>query len=95
MDLSVNWNRRLSLLEEWQEKMTKSYVANLFAKGINKMAQKVGEEAVEVVIEAKDNDDHLFLNESTEFVVSLFNVASSQRLYTSKDVVDVLKQRHK
>ena len=39
----------------------KSYVASLFAKGINKIAQKVGEEAVEVVIEAKDTNDDLFL----------------------------------
>ena len=46
----------------------KSYVASLFEKGINKIAQKVGEEAVEVVIEAKDNDDNLFLNESADLL---------------------------
>ena len=40
-----------------------SYVASLINKGINKIAQKVGEEAVEVVIEAKDNNNELFLNE--------------------------------
>ncbi|NCG04911.1 MAG: bifunctional phosphoribosyl-AMP cyclohydrolase/phosphoribosyl-ATP diphosphatase HisIE, partial [Bacteroidetes bacterium] len=44
----------------------KSYVASLFTKGINKIAQKVGEEAVETVIEAKDNDEGLFLNESAD-----------------------------
>src|ERR1700744_4405458 len=43
-----------------------SYIAKLFGKGINKIAQKVGEEAVELVIEAKDNDDHLFLNEAAD-----------------------------
>ena len=46
----------------------KSYVASLFAKGINKIAQKVGEEAVEVVIEAKDNNDDLFLSESADLL---------------------------
>ena len=46
----------------------KSYVKSLFEKGINKIAQKVGEEAVEVVIEAKDNDEELFLNESADLL---------------------------
>jgi phosphoribosyl-ATP pyrophosphohydrolase len=46
----------------------KSYVASLFEKGINKIAQKVGEEAVEVVIEAKDSNDHLFLDESADLL---------------------------
>ena len=45
-----------------------SYVASLFRKGINKIAQKVGEEAVEVVIEAKDDNDYLFLNESADLL---------------------------
>ena len=45
-----------------------SYVASLFKKGINKVAQKVGEEAVEVVIEAKDTNDDLFLNESADLL---------------------------
>ncbi len=46
----------------------KSYVASLFAKGINKIAQKVGEEAVEVVIEAKDDNEDLFLNECADLL---------------------------
>ena len=46
----------------------KSYVASLFAKGINKVAQKVGEEAVEMVIEAKDTNDELFLEESADLL---------------------------
>ena len=45
-----------------------SYVASLFAKGINKIAQKVGEEAVETVIEAKDTNSDLFLNESADLL---------------------------
>ncbi|MGB5667256.1 MAG: bifunctional phosphoribosyl-AMP cyclohydrolase/phosphoribosyl-ATP diphosphatase HisIE, partial [Maribacter sp.] len=47
---------------------SKSYVSSLFKSGINKVAQKVGEEAVEVVIEAKDNNDELFLNESADLL---------------------------
>jgi phosphoribosyl-ATP pyrophosphohydrolase len=50
----------------------KSYVASLFAKGINKIAQKVGEEAVEVVIEAKDNNNDLFLSESADLLFELY-----------------------
>ena len=45
-----------------------SYTSSLFRKGINKVAQKVGEEAVEVVIEAKDNDEKLFLDESADLL---------------------------
>ena len=48
--------------------VTKSYVATLFKEGINKIAQKVGEEAVEVIIEAKDTNDELFLNESADLL---------------------------
>ena len=44
------------------------YVANLFSKGLNKIAQKVGEEAVEMVIESKDKNDQLFLNESADLL---------------------------
>jgi phosphoribosyl-ATP pyrophosphohydrolase len=51
----------------------------LFKLGINKIAQKVGEEAVEVVIEAKDDNDDLFLSESADFF-SLLNFASSKRI---------------
>ena len=51
-----------------QKQSDASYVAQLFEQGINKIAQKVGEEAVEVVIEAKDNNDHLFLEESADLL---------------------------
>ena len=57
----------------------KSYTTSLFAKGINKVAQKVGEEAVELVIEAKDDNKDLFLGESGRPVVSLFNITSGKR----------------
>ena len=72
----------------------KSYTASLFKKGINKMAQKVGEEAVEVVIEAKDQNDTLFLNESADLMFHLL-VLLQAKGYRFADVLDVLRQRHK
>ncbi len=72
----------------------KSYVASLFKKGINKIAQKVGEEAVEVVIEAKDNDENLFLNESADLLFH-YLILLKAKGYELNDVVNVLKSRHK
>jgi len=69
-----------------------SYVASLFAKGINKIAQKVGEEAVETVIEAKDNDSDLFLNESADLLFHLLILLQAKG-HTLQDVVDVLQGR--
>ena len=71
-----------------------SYVASLFKKGINKIAQKVGEEAVEVVIEAKDNDEKLFLDESADLLFH-YLILLQAKGYTLKDVEKVLKERHK
>ena len=72
----------------------KSYVASLFAKGINKIAQKVGEEAVEVVIEAKDNNDDLFLSESADLLFH-YLILLQAKGFELKDVVEVLKGREK
>jgi phosphoribosyl-AMP cyclohydrolase / phosphoribosyl-ATP pyrophosphohydrolase len=72
----------------------KSYVASLFAKGINKVAQKVGEEAVEVVIEAKDNNDELFLEESADLLFHYLMLLQAKG-FKLDDVVKVLKGRHK
>ena len=71
----------------------KSYVASLFEKGINKIAQKVGEEAVEVVIEAKDNNDDLFLNESADLLFH-YLILLQAKGYRLQDVESILKQRH-
>jgi len=71
-----------------------SYVASLFAKGINKIAQKVGEEAVEVVIEAKDNNDDLFLSESADLLFH-YLILLQAKGYKLNDVVEVLKKRQK
>ena len=72
----------------------KSYVASLFEKGINKVAQKVGEEAVEVVIEAKDNNDNLFLNESADLLFHYLMLLQAKG-FKLNDVVEVLKGREK
>jgi phosphoribosyl-ATP pyrophosphohydrolase/phosphoribosyl-AMP cyclohydrolase len=72
----------------------KSYVASLFAKGINKIAQKVGEEAVEVVIEAKDNNNDLFLSESADLLFH-YLILLQAKGFQLQDVVEVLKGRKK
>jgi len=72
----------------------KSYVASLFEKGINKIAQKVGEEAVEVVIEAKDNNDDLFLSESADLLFH-YLILLQAKGYQMNDVIEVLKKRQK
>jgi len=71
-----------------------SYVAGLFRKGINKIAQKVGEEAVELVIEAKDHDDELFLNEAADLLFH-YLILLNAKGYNLQNVVDVLQRRHK
>lgn len=70
-----------------------SYVASLFKKGINKIAQKIGEEAVEVVIEAKDNNEQLFLDESADLLFH-YLILLQAKGYKLNDIVDVLKSRH-
>ncbi|AUS06776.1 bifunctional phosphoribosyl-AMP cyclohydrolase/phosphoribosyl-ATP diphosphatase [Tamlana carrageenivorans] len=72
----------------------KSYVASLFAKGINKVAQKVGEEAVETVIEAMDNNDELFLYESADLLFHYLMLLQAKG-FTLKDIEAELKGRHK
>jgi phosphoribosyl-AMP cyclohydrolase / phosphoribosyl-ATP pyrophosphohydrolase len=72
----------------------KSYVKNLFDKGINKIAQKVGEEAIEVVIEAKDSNNELFLNESADLFFH-YLILLQAKGYRMENVVDILKERHK
>jgi len=72
----------------------KSYVASLFQKGINKIAQKVGEEAVEVIIEAKDSDDGLFLNESADLLFH-YLILLQAKGYKLSDVENILINRHK
>ena len=69
-----------------------SYVAELFEKGLNKIAQKVGEEAVEVIIEAKDNNDALFLSESADLLFH-YLILLQAKGYNLESVIDILKSR--
>ena len=69
-----------------------SYVASLFREGINKIAQKVGEEAVETVIEAKDENSELFLNESADLLFH-FLILLKAKGFSLNDVEAVLKNR--
>jgi phosphoribosyl-ATP pyrophosphohydrolase/phosphoribosyl-AMP cyclohydrolase len=77
-----------------QEMPEGSYTTKLFSRGINKVAQKVGEEAVELVIEAKDNDESLFLNEAADLMYH-YIVLLTAKGYTLSDVAKILEERHK
>ncbi len=70
-----------------------SYTNQLFDSGINKVAQKVGEEAVELIIEAKDNNKELFLNEAADLMYH-YIVLLTAKGYQLEDVLSVLRQRH-
>lgn len=70
-----------------------SYTAKLFAKGMNKIAQKVGEEAVEVVIEAKDNNAELFKNEAADLLFH-FLILLEAKNTDLDEIVAVLQDRH-
>ncbi|MDG1278576.1 MAG: bifunctional phosphoribosyl-AMP cyclohydrolase/phosphoribosyl-ATP diphosphatase HisIE [Algoriphagus sp.] len=71
-----------------------SYTASLFAKGINKIAQKVGEEAIEIVIEAKDDNKDLFLGEAADLMFH-YLVLLEAKGYELDEVMEVLIERHK
>lgn len=76
------------------EKIGSSYTYNLFQKGINKVAQKVGEEAIELVIEAKDNNDNLFKNEAADLLYHLLILLKSKEIML-EDVEAILQKRQK
>ncbi|MFO0414094.1 MAG: bifunctional phosphoribosyl-AMP cyclohydrolase/phosphoribosyl-ATP diphosphatase HisIE [Bacteroidota bacterium] len=71
----------------------KSYVKSLFDKGVNKIAQKVGEEAVELVIESKDNNKDLFLNEAADLLFHYLVLLRAKDI-SLNEVYEILKQRH-
>ena len=72
----------------------KSYTASLFEKGTNKIAQKVGEEAVELVIEAMDSNDDLFKGEAADLLFH-YLVLLEQRGIDFDEIIDVLRERHR
>ena len=82
------------IVERKKSTSAKSYTKLLFDKGINKIAQKVGEEAVELVIEAKDSDDDLFKNEAADLLFHLLVLLEAKEVKL-EEVIDVLKERHK
>ena len=94
--VSYDWIKHLEAVIEQRQKSgdSKSYVASLFEKGINKIAQKVGEEAVEVVIEAKDDNEELFLNESADLLFH-YLILLRAKGYELNDVLEILKSREK
>lgn len=71
-----------------------SYTTKLFKKGINKIAQKVGEEAVELVIESKDQNDELFLNEAADLMYHTLVLLTAKGFHIN-DVINILSERHK
>jgi phosphoribosyl-ATP pyrophosphohydrolase/phosphoribosyl-AMP cyclohydrolase len=94
--VSYDWIKHLEAIIAQRQKSgdSKSYVASLFEKGINKIAQKVGEEAVEVVIEAKDDNEELFLNESADLLFH-YLILLKAKGYGLNDVLEILKSREK
>ena len=70
-----------------------SYTGSLFKKGINAIAQKVGEEAVELIIEAKDNDIEKFTNEAADMLYHYLILLQAKGIYLN-NVVDILQSRH-
>lgn len=82
------------ILDRKNNPTDKSYTSSLFAKGINKIAQKVGEEAVEIVIEAKDDNKQLFLGEAADLLFH-YMILLRAKNFSLDDVIEVLKGRHK
>lgn len=94
--MNIDFLQKLQhLIEERKKQMPEgSYTTKLFQKGINKIAQKVGEEAVELIIEAKDDNKELFLNEAADLMYHLL-VLLTAKGYSIEDVVKILEERHK
>lgn len=83
-----------TISERIDQKTKGSYTFQLFQKGINKVAQKVGEEAIELVIEAKDTNDELFENEAADLLYH-YLILLKTKGYTFEEIEDVLKKRSK
>ncbi len=81
------------ILERKNNPSEKSYTSSLFAKGMNKIAQKVGEEATELVIEAKDDNKDLFLGEAADLLFHYLILLRAKN-FELKDVLEVLEKRH-
>lgn len=83
-----------AIISDRKQNLTdQSYTSSLFKKGINAVAQKVGEEAVELIIEAKDNDKEKFLNEAADLLFH-YLVLLKVKNFSLADVENVLRKRH-
>lgn len=87
-------NLQALIEERFRELPEGSYTTTLFKKGINKIAQKVGEEAIEFIIEAKDENDDLFLNEAADLLYHTLVLLTAKGFHIN-DVVHKLAERHK
>jgi len=76
------------------DKIEDSYTYSLFQKGINKVAQKVGEEAVELVIEAKDDNEDLFKNEAADLLYHFLILLKAKNIHLA-DIEEILLDRNK
>ena len=83
-----------TISERIDQNIEGSYTNQLYRRGINKVAQKVGEEAVELVIEAKDNNDELFKNEAADLMYH-YLILLKAKGFTLEEIEEVLKQREK
>ncbi|HAK78145.1 MAG TPA: bifunctional phosphoribosyl-AMP cyclohydrolase/phosphoribosyl-ATP diphosphatase [Runella sp.] len=90
----LNYLQKQIIRDRKNNPLDASYTSKLFARGVNKIAQKVGEEAVELVIEAKDSNDDLFKGEAADLLFH-YLILLEQRGLDLDDIVDVLKTRHK
>jgi phosphoribosyl-ATP pyrophosphohydrolase/phosphoribosyl-AMP cyclohydrolase len=81
------------ILDRKNNPTDKSYTASLFQKGVNKIAQKVGEEAVETVIEAMDNNIYLLKEETSDLLYHMF-VLLAEKNISLNEISDVLRKRH-
>jgi len=70
-----------------------TYVKSLFERGLNKIAQKLGEEAVEMIIEAKDDNHELFINEAADLLFH-YLILLNRKGFSLQDIKEVLRKRH-
>ena len=83
-----------TIKRRYEDRSDNSYTSSLFDKGINKVAQKLGEEAVELVIESKDDNDELFLNEAADLLFH-YMILLQAKGFTLENVKKVLESRHR
>ncbi len=92
--LFLSYLQKKIIRDRKQNPSDTSYTTSLFRKGVNKIAQKVGEEAVEVVIEAKDDDDDLFKGEVADLLFHLLVLLEHKNIDLD-EIINVLRTRHK